>query len=280
QLFPSNSAAIEPLARELTINGVTGKFRLAEAEVPVFSEKKLGSGRAILANLMLGGYQNINLGGGGEVALVTSGVEQFCLNLRHIFSNLLQECGVTPMCRITTLNGELYPCMTILRQDGPNYVFGLLQTSYQGTEFKFDKFTEVKVELPCSGYIYSVRESKYIGQGNSFTCKVVDGWSQLYSIMPTQPTDLQLELPASLQRGAVLSGEYVLNHGSGPLVFHLELLDAKAKPVRLFSRNMRSSDNRGNFSGQIAWNAEPGTWTVQLTNVNTGLKAEKTFIVE
>lgn len=280
RLFPTSSTAIAPLARELTINGVTGKFRLAEAEVPVFSEKKLGSGRAILANLMPGGYQNINLGGGGEVAMVASGAAQFCLNLRRIFSSLLQECGVTPLCRITTLNGELYPCMTILRQDGPNYVFGLLQTNYQGTKFDFDKFTEVKVELPCSGYIYSVREGKYIGQGNSFTCNVVDGWSQLYSIMPTQPTELQLELPSSLPRGAMLSGEYVLNHGTGPLVFHLELLDPKAKPVRLFSRNMRSSDNCGSFSGQIAWNAEPGAWTVQIINVNTGLKAEKTFIVE
>ncbi len=280
QLFPSCEQAIEVVGQDLTINGIEGKFRLAEAAIPPFSEKKLGQGRAILANLMLGGYQTISLGGGGETAMVASGAEKFCQDVRAIFSKLLQDCGVTPQCRVSTLAGEIYPCMTILRQDGQNYVFGLLQTKYQGTEFDFSKTTEVKVELPISGHIYSVREGKYVGHGNSFTCQVVDGWSQLYSIMPSQPTALQLTLPATIQRGGILSGEYLLENGSGPLVFHLELLDTEGKSVRLFRRNVRSPEQRGSFSGQIAWNAEPGIWNVQLTNVNTGLKTEKSFKVE
>ncbi len=280
KLFPPCTAAIEPAGQELTIKGVSGKFRLAEVEVPAFAEKKIGQGRAILANLMLGGYQSINLGGGGETSQVASGVEKFCQDVRAIFAAYLLESGVKPLCQVTSTAGELYPCLTILRQDGQNHVFGLLQTNYQGTAFDFAKFSEVKVELPCSGYIYSVREGKYIGHGNTFTCKVVDGWSQLYSIMPSQPSELQLQLPAVLKRGDILTGQYLLKDGSGPLVFHLELLDPEQKPVRLFSRNMRRQENSGDFAGQIALNAQPGTWTVQLTNVNTGLKAEKTFSVE
>ena len=139
--------------------------------------------------------------------------------------------------------------------------------------FDLRKGTDMTVTLPFAGHIYDVREGQYLGSGKSFKAKLVPGWPLLYTVMKSRTEKIVVKAPAEVKRGETLALSFEAVGASGVQTFHVELFGPDGKFVRPYAANVRGNT----VSWQLALNDQPGVWTIRVTHVNTGLKAEKSF---
>ena len=263
------------------IPAIRGSFRIGSVSLPVMHVNHVGKGRAILMNLLVNGYQTTTLGGvGGELSSQTSGAEIFCRNLRHLVGGLLKSSGVHERCTVTAADELPYPCQTMLRSSGDNYVFGIMKFTQEGNTFDMSKGTEVNVKLPVKGHLYNVREKKYLAYGDSFRMKLVPAWGYLYTVLQNRIERVEVTAPLKLKRGTMLKTGFraVAEKGSaGPQVFHVEFLRPDGTADKVYSKNIATEDGSGEYALQTAYNDVPGKWILRVTNVNTGLTGEKSI---
>lgn len=249
---------------------ISGRFRTADASTPIMQSRTIGKGRAVLMNLVLSGYQNIELAGvGGEISTTTHGPEALCQALRSLVSELIPVSGI---CKVTDGKGGIYPCLTAFRRDGDNAVFGILKHSLEGRRFDVSKAVPVTVTLPVSGHLYDVRNGVYHGCGSTIQTKLVPGQAQLFSILKEKVESVRITTPEEFTRGGMLP--VTISAGSGSQVFHLEFLAPDGKAAPLYARNLRFENGSGTYSFQTALNDAPGRWTLVVKNVNSGLSAK------
>ncbi len=269
---------------ESGIPGIKGSFRIGSGELPVMNVRHTGKGKAILMNMMLNGYQAVLLTGvGGERATQISGAEEFCGNLRRLIGGLLTGSDVRIRCKVTLAgNSRDYPCQTMLRNTGNNYIFGLLKFTEDGNTFDMNSGEDVVVKLPVKGHIYNVREKKYLGSGDEIRLKLVPAWGYLYAILQERITGLEIDSPAAVKPGSGMKIGFraVAEKGApGAQTFHISLIRPDGKSPAMYRRNVFSDTGKGEISMQTACNDPAGKWTLRVVNVNSGVTAEKAFVL-
>lgn len=255
---------------------------------PILLEHSLGQGRVSLLNLLLTGYQEVQLGGvGGELFATKAGNALFCQRVREWMEGELQKAGVSPRVQATvTKTGELYPAHTTLRQDGENLLFGMVKPVMDNGTGKYPMLfqdtpeEEVRVILPVEGYLYDVRKGVFLGQGNTFATNLVPGDALLVSILSRKPEGVSLQAPARVRPGVPLALLCALEGGAGPQVFRLEVVDPAGKAREEYQQVLRGEDAQAEFSYAFAWNDPKGTWTLTVINVNTGLRESAKILLE
>lgn len=268
-----------PANPQAGIPAVTGDFRIGTAAHPVMNVRTYGKGKALLMNLLVNGYQTVSLAGvGGEVAKQVSGSEMFCWNLRKLVKGILNKAGVHGRCHVTLANGNEYPCQTMLRNVGENYVFGIMKYTEDGNTFDMRSGADVTVKLPVKGHIYNVREKKYVTYGDTFKMKLVPAWGYLYTVLKHKIKTVDLQVPHQVSRGSELQlaiRSIAENGKSGAMTYHVELIRPDGKVAEVYRKNLFAPDGNGVYRVQTAFNDPAGTWRIRVTNVNTGLVSEK-----
>ena len=272
---------------------VKGEFRIGEKGLQCAGAEKLGDdlvyinkygkGSAILLNILVSGYQDVSLGGvGGEESSVKSGAALFCDNLRKLMQGVFNFARVSKSCSVTDVgSGKLYPCTTMLRQDGENYIFGLLKAQGTAPDGKvpmlFDKkfLRKVKVELPFKGHIYDLRKGKYLGFINSFVIDLMPGDGQVFSIQKRKISNVRVNVPAVAERGRALEVKFAAAGAAGSQVFRMDLTGPDGKLVKHYTVTGHFGAAGGKFSFQFAHNDKTGPWKCRITHVNSGISAEK-----
>jgi hypothetical protein len=275
------------------ISAVKGEFRIGEKSLECAGAEKLGDeilfinkygkGHAVLLNTLVSGYQDITLGGvGGEESSVKSGAALFCDNLRKLMQGVFTLGKVSKNSNVTDVKtGKLYPCNTMLRKDGDNYIFGILKHQTTAPDGKFpmrfaDRFLrKVRVELPVKGHVYDVRKGKYMGERSSFTVDLMPGDGQLFSIQKKKITALEMTTPDRAERGRALEVKFHLKGAAGDQVFRMELAGPDGRKVRHYTVTGHFAPAEGRFSFQFAQNDTPGPRKCRITHVNSGIAAEK-----
>lgn len=277
---------------------IQGELRIGEKGLAAVSAEKLGKeiffvnrygkGKAILLNILLSGYQDINLGGvGGEELKVKDGAYIFCENMRKVVRGLLESSAVSVNSRVTELaNGKLYPCTTMLRKDGENYVFGILKHLTASPDGKapmvYDKkfISKLKVALPVKGHIYDVRKGKYLGLSDNLTIDLMPGEGQLFSIQKNKVGDLKMVLPAEVRKSDAIEVKWNLAGAVDGQVFRLELFDPAGQLVKNYTATGHFAPGKGKFVFQFAMNDPAGLWKCRIVHVNSGKFAEKSINVK
>ncbi|NLF94706.1 MAG: hypothetical protein GX564_12540 [Oligosphaeraceae bacterium] len=284
----------------LGIPAVAGRFQVALPGEAVMQVKTVGKGRMITFNFLISAYQTVSLGGvGGETSTVKTGAEQLCQNLRTLVGGILNSSAVTPNCSIVDEQGKLFPCTTMLRSSGKNQVFGILQfdgSAKQNYIGKPESGRLVTVTLPVSGHIYDARNGKYVGQGNQFSTRVVTDLAQVFAILQDQAEVMKMDLEPVVAPGG--TQRVRLRSGTGQQVFRLEVVHPDGSVLPWYSRNLLARDGQAEWSFQLAFNdlsrqgqyplpgdqpaaAAPGTpWRIRASNVATGARSEKTFLLQ
>ncbi|MBQ7695692.1 MAG: beta-galactosidase [Lentisphaeria bacterium] len=274
ELFPDSGTKVELTPRKFDTPELKGEFITAEKALPACVERPVGKGRAVNFNLSFGGYQAELLGGaGGELSTVISGSAELCRTLRALVAKRMKAAGAVPAVRLTDAKGNQVGARVMLRKDGPNYVLGIIRREYSGRRFDLKKGADMTVTLPFAGHIYDVREGKYLGSGKNFKAKLVPGWPLLYTVMKNKTEKIAVEAPAEVMSGDTLTVSFAAVGASGVQTFHVELSGPDGKFVRPYAANVRGNS----VSWQMALEDKPGTWTIRVTHVNTGMKAEKSF---
>lgn len=280
-------------------DAISGKFQIGEKQLKaasggqragmsrdgngVYFVNRIGKGRVVLLNLSLGAYQALNLGGvGGELVNIKSGAAVLCDQLRHMVGRVLADAGAQHNSVITSRkDGKLFPCTTTLRQDGKNYVFGINKHMSAAPDGNYPmlfhpRFTQqLHVKLPVSGFIYNIRKGTLVTRGDAFDLDLIPGDGQLFAILKDKPTKLKLDLPKAISRGQRLTVGFKAAGGSGPHVFQLDMIDPQGKPARTYAQSIHVNKPKGKITFQTAFNDTPGNWRVKVTDVNSGITAQK-----
>ena len=269
------------LALALLLSVMPGVAFAAEPPVEVMPDYAwYGKGKAVLLNLLVGQYHFITLGGtGGEVSKSVSGDAKFQQTLRTLVDSSLTAANVRRELRILDAKGGEYPCMGVMRYDSGNRILAIHKTGGEGERFNFKAAVPVTVKLASKGHVYDVREGKYLGYTDTFKSSVLPGWSKIYSIQQKKVNALKLTVPAAVTAGNVVKVNFSAEGAAGSQVFHLELRDPAGKEVSLVTKNYYTAP-AGSASFQIPYNAAKGIWSVEVTHVNTGLKAVKKISVK
>ena len=278
KLFAPNSGEIKPWLQ--TYAPMNEKFFTGEKALGINKVTSYGKGKAVLLNLLVGQYHFITLGGtGGEVSKSVSGDAKFQLTLRTLVDRYLTGAKVIREVRVLNAGGEEFPCMGVMRYDSGNRVLAIHQTGGEGERFNFKAAVPVTVKLALKGHVYDVREGKYLGYTDSFKSSILPAWSKIYSIQQKKVNALKLTVPAAVVSGNVVKVNFSAEGAAGSQVFHLELRDPAGKEISLVTKNYHTAP-AGSASFQIPFNAAKGLWSVEVTHVNTGLKAVKKISVK
>ena len=295
----SVSTATISVKKTGSIPGLTGEFRLGEAGLAAagaesfgdgrgFFINKLGKGRAVLLNILVGGYQEIKLGGvGGELQSVAGGAAVFCENLRKIMGGVLTDSGASGASRVTEkASKRLFPCTTSLRQDGVNYVFGIIKPAVAAPDGKhpmrFDrKFaSDLQVKLPVRGHVYDVRKGKYLGYTDTLAISLIPGDGQIFAIQKGKTANVEVKGPEKAAPGTEVTFSFRAAGAVGPQVFRTEFFAPDGRKVGVYDWTGHFSGPEGKRSFQFAYNDKPGKWQVKVTHVNSGVTGTQSLTLK
>jgi uncharacterized protein YfaS (alpha-2-macroglobulin family) len=86
-------------------------------------------------------------------------------------------------------------------------------------------------------------------------------------------------VPAAVKAGDLFEVKFTAAGAAGAQVYHLVLRDPAGKEDALNTKNYHAAGT-GKALLQIPFNAAKGNWSVEITHVNTGLKALKKITVK
>lgn len=285
KLFPANTRELAPLSKDIKQGDLTSRFLIAEPELPVYTVRNVGKGKAVLLNIIFDAYQTLTLGGvGGEHSTSTTGTEQYCNALRTVVSKIMTDAGLKVYAVVKDNRGRLAPSESVLRKNGENYYFGIMYRDLLSEKIPgridFKNATPVTVELPISGVIYDVRRGVKLGKGNKFKTTLPAGYGQLFAVLPAEITAVKTQLPPSVKAGSVCSVKVSADGAADKSVFRMEVYTPDGKKQPLYSKNQVSENKETVFSFQIPYNAEKGKWNLVFTHAASGKKSNRLVTVK
>ncbi len=243
-------------------------------ETPAITVNQYGTGRAIYLNLFAGPS----------------------LALQHITREILEIAGVEPRVGLSrdgvrplgyeTFEWEreavTYVCL--LRDMAPQ---GKTKSVWFGPEFHqaISSQEQIHVTLAQRVHVYDVRQGEYLGLRDTLDIAFAPGEAKVFALLPYGVADIQVN---RFGRNVFVQGDSVsfrinveAKDGS-PLADHvvrIEIRDSDNRIVSNYSRNILAEN--GVYSGAIplALNDKPGVWTMQVTDVISGMSSISKFDV-
>ena len=271
---------------------------LADAAPGAYDEAGVKVDRALpgvkVLGESIGDYVAIDLGGAaGETASVKGAAVEEAKRLRGIVSQALAAAGVTPEVSVVGADGAEVACDAPLRRDGDTTLFAMHVDTFgssnngsdsrvKGTDmgrFNLEKAPKVVAHLPVKGHVYDVRARQYVGFTDTIATTLAPGYTRMYSVLKTKPEPVTVACPGSVKAGEPIRISFAAANAVGPQVFNVRIVDPDGKAPWRFRKNVRSTDGRGEYVFETAFNDTPGEWRAVVTHVNTGSSREVRFTV-
>jgi hypothetical protein len=135
----------------------------------------------------------------------------------------------------------------------------------------------VRLDFGKRSHVYDMRAKRYIGNVSSIETIVPPGDTALYTCLPYRVTSLYVRAPHSAKVGDELRVEAQLDAGGeaiGDHVLHVDLIDPSGETTWHYARNELAPSGKSSFALPLAINESPGTWTVRIRDVLTGVTGE------
>ena len=162
--------------------------------------------------------------------------------------------------------------------DGVNSVFVILRNFTLSKDNKTQTFT-----FPAKGHVYNLRTGKYLGVTDKVTCAVPNADAVVFGVYPSKVDALEVNMPEKIKAGSDLTAKIALKTTGGKAgkrVYHIEVINPEGKARFFMKRNIVSENGKGEFIFRMAANDLPGKWILKVTDVLTGVTAEKKFTLE
>ncbi len=135
----------------------------------------------------------------------------------------------------------------------------------------------VRLDFGKRSHVYDMRAKRYIGNVSSVETIVPPGETALYACLPYRVTSLTVSAPQSAKAGDELHVEAQLDAAAeaiGDHVFHLDFIGPGGESTWHYARNELTSSGEFSYAVPLAVNEKPGTWTVRVRDVLTGVAGE------
>ncbi|MBI4027604.1 MAG: hypothetical protein HY360_21640 [Verrucomicrobia bacterium] len=202
---------------------------------------------------------------------------------RREMREALAKAGIEPRYRIVPKDRDELPgCELVEFKDGAATYLGLLQ----GREYiqPENPAVPVRIVLPSKSHVYSVREGKYLGELKEIETAIEPAVAKLYALLPCRTRSLRIDgMQKAYEPGSMVAYELDANappNAPLPHVFCVVISQPDGRLYREYSRNLYAPDGKGRGEFQIALNDMTGRWKMLVTDVATGIKAERKFTVK
>ena len=199
--------------------------------------------------------------------------------MRAAVGHFLTACGVRPAATVNPTDGSFQPRIVVTYHDG-DALYVATQREYTVADMSPREF---EFAAPAKAHAYDVRAGKYLGHTDRAKLTIEVSRGALVAFLPYRVKSIRL---VGLQK-AYRAGEavhitptLVCEGGSpGHGVFRVEVTGPGGARVRALSSKTRWAGGLAHVVLPIAYNDPAGTWTVRVTDVATGVTAERTVAV-
>ncbi len=134
----------------------------------------------------------------------------------------------------------------------------------------------VRFNFGQPAHVYDMRSKRYVGRVSSVEATVAPGDTALYACLPYRVESLTLAVPSKAKPGDVLTikAQLSANAALGDHVLHVDMTDPDGKSAWHYSRNELAPAGKLTLAVSLALNEQPGTWTVRVRDVLTGVVGE------
>ncbi len=188
----------------------------------------------------------------------------------QLLSPILERAGITPPATIPTLKAATITA----RRNGPALLLGVSRNPDQAANLD-PKPRRHTVLLQDTYHIYDLLNGKYLGNAKQFDYEFGPDSQCIFTLLPYQPAKPDIRMKkageywaADIRIGA--STEKWADH-----IFRVELKypDGKINPA--YSELVFGKGGKGEYRFVLPLNALAGDWTLSVTDVLTGQRAER-----
>lgn len=142
-----------------------------------------------------------------------------------------------------------------------------------------------RVSFPQAWHVYEVRQGKYLGEVKQFDEQIAFGSPRIYACLPYKVEAVTAKAPAQaahpgqtveLAIGLAVSG----NQTPGDHVVRLSVTLPSGQSAPYLDKMLSLTKGAGQVKIPLALNDPAGRWTVEVTDVTTGLKGTTAFDVQ
>ena len=256
---------------------------MSDAEVAAV-KAFLANGGKVVADELPGGWDELGVKREQNPFKDVSGVTVIGKNFsdldkkqRAAALKFFAEAGVTPVLRSPTIE-DVFGREAMHFTDGVNDLYAVIRHPARSQDDAEETFEFVR-----GGFAWDVRARKALGNVGSVATKVPHAKASVFAVLRYEPKSVALSAPARAKAGDMLSLDVKLEAPGaavGVHVFHVELVPPSGECRFHFKRNLTAAGGAAHLDFPLALNDEKGAWKVSAEDVFTGLRAERTVVVE
>ncbi|MBU0606583.1 MAG: beta-galactosidase [Armatimonadetes bacterium] len=248
---------------------------------PAIIIKRTGKGQTIFVN---GGFSNYAetwaTGVAEEVLEEEEAPSAVTAPIRRLMLAMLNAGGVAVPVTVAA-GDDTQVELSRLNLDGAQ-LLGVVRAITAGAIDRQDLLA-CELSLPAPAHVYESRSGKYLGRVAAIADKLPRGVARVYAMLPYQLAKLTLTAPAEAKIGQPISlALAVVPTGTAkPIthVVHLSVSGPDGQERRWYGQNVILKAGRGSATVPLAWNDQPGQWSITATDIATGLKATQRVTV-
>ena len=255
----------------------TGKPLAQFADKPALIVNAVGKGKTILLNCVMHDYAKSALMGGGETEVIGRGDIAFTTPLREMLGDLLAGIGIRPVVTLATKKGVNFQPLsqTVVYDAGAARYIGLLKSDMACEPIRPEERVPVEVDVGMTGYLYDVRTGKYLGQGRKAELVMAPSIGQVLAVLPYRVKGVTVSV-VDLMRGETLTANITIQ-AAGSLGTHgvfVRFLDPAGNEALHYRTKAIVAKGQGTVAIPTALNDAVGSWTVQVTDIASGVTGQ------
>ncbi|MFC1538219.1 beta-galactosidase trimerization domain-containing protein, partial [Candidatus Latescibacterota bacterium] len=245
-------------------------------EHPAVIINKFGEGRGIFLNMGINNYFGLRFRDEGKVF---SDVLLMCL----------RKAGVKePFVALTDDTDEkVAGAVFSLFDDGDIEYIGLLAEP-AGEDTVMTGMGPLNMILRANKipkYVYDIRNKDFLGAKDIIPLHLKPGRAELFALLPYRVQQLNLNLKTTV----VHSGEYlefetgIIPHDTavipGRHVLQIQIIRADNRDISYYKHSVETGNGKYSGNVPVGFDEKPGQWILEVTDIISGKKAEKGFII-
>ena len=265
----------------LTAGTALGKI----GDMPALIVNQVGRGMTVFLNCSFSNYAEVwDSGVAGETLDETASPETVTRPIRWVLTAILLGHGVSAPVEVTAQGGMETELEVSRLALGDGQLIGVVRTP-AGDAVDHDDLLAYDLKLPAPAHVYSSRSGDYLGKVATISDRVPRGIARVYAALPYRVTGLSVDVPTTAAVGDIVAVKCRIETEGGtpgPHVFHVSVQEPGGEdaPERLeYACNIMAEKGAGSANIPLAYSDKPGTWTVRVRDVATGMQATKAIEV-
>lgn len=261
------AATTATIGKNITVKNEAEK----EFTAPILLTNRFGKGRAILLNFTF------------PVSATSDNGSTF---IAKLLDGLFLDAGISSDALLRAPDGTaLEFTETRIWQNGDSIVVGAwwqMQNAWFGPTAGTNAAKPVPavISLAKKAYVYDLRNGKYLGKRKKIITELRQGRASFFLIQPFKNKGLKLKLADKPRRGALVNVNLTSSlprKANTTQAVKLEIVWPDGSIPEWATQVVLLKDGKAKADFQIPWNAMPGRWKIQATELFSGDTDDQTW---